>query len=136
MGNSSCYTYFKIVGNFDPDKISSILGLIPDKKWSIGDLRSDGRTYEFACWIYGKCECYDVYVENMMMKTIKDLLDKTEILKNIKNNYDVSYYLQIVPEVFVNESTPCLAPNLDIMRFCCETETELDIDLYVFSLET
>lgn len=36
---NSCYTYFKIVGQFNTDDISDILGLTPEEKWDIGDER-------------------------------------------------------------------------------------------------
>ena len=50
---NSCYTYFKIVGNFDPDKVSEILNLTPEKSWKIGDLRRNGTKYDFALWEIG-----------------------------------------------------------------------------------
>lgn len=28
---NNCYTYFKIVGNFNPDDVSELLGLTPEK---------------------------------------------------------------------------------------------------------
>ena len=47
---NSCYTYFKIVGNFNPDDISALLNLTPEKSWKIGDLRRNGTKYDFALW--------------------------------------------------------------------------------------
>ena len=54
-----CYTYFKIVGNFDPDVVSELLNLTPEKSWKIGDLRRNGTVYDFACWEIGRCTEYD-----------------------------------------------------------------------------
>lgn len=48
MTENSCYTYFKITGNFDPDVVTQRLGLIPDKTWKIGDKRRNGALYDFA----------------------------------------------------------------------------------------
>lgn len=45
---NSCYTYFKIVGNFNPDDVSELLNLIPEKTWKIGDLRHNGTKYDLA----------------------------------------------------------------------------------------
>ena len=39
---NSCYTYFRIVGDFNPNEVTDLLNLTPGKMWSIGDLRSDG----------------------------------------------------------------------------------------------
>ena len=56
---------------------------------------------------------------------------RLDILNKIKKTYDVEFYLEVVPTVVYGESTPCLAPSLDVMKFCCDTQTKLDIDLYV-----
>ena len=129
---SSCYTYFKITGDFNPDDISKILGLTSKKQWSIGDLRRNGTKYDFALWEYGRCNDYDVFVENQMMKTIEHLMPKIEILNEIKRKFDVFFTLEVVPSVYAGDTAPCLAPNREVMKFCCETNTNIDIDLYVF----
>jgi len=129
---NSCYTYFRIVGEFDPDEISEILQLTPEEQCKIGDYGRNGIQYESAYWKFGSCTEYDVITENQMRKTIAPLLDKTDLLKKIHDTYDVSFFLEIVPAVYVGESTPCLAPPLDVIDFCHETRTEIDIDLYVW----
>ena len=128
---NSCYTYFKIVGEFNPQEISNILGLNAEKSWRIGDTRIDGSKYEFALWEIGRCNDYDVEVANQMSKTIALLRDKIDLLNKIRQENDVSFYLEIVPTLYAEESTPCLAPTLDVIDFCHSTRTELDIDLYI-----
>lgn len=132
-GRNSCYTYFKITGDFITDKISEILDLSPSKHWNIGDLRKNGTTYDFALWEYGRCDEYDVYVENQMLKTIHDLIPKEQLLQDIKRQFNVNYTLQIVPSIYVGDVNPCLAPSRDIIKFCYETETDIDFDMYVFN---
>ncbi len=128
-----CYTYFSITGDFEPDEVTKMLGLAPYETHRIGDMFPGGKSkYDFAGWKFGKCEEYDVYVENQMRKTLEPLLGKTEVLKEIKRKYDVAFFLEVVPTVHRKESTPCLAPTLEIMKFCVETDTEIDIDLYVY----
>ena len=129
---NKCITYFKITGDFDPNVISARLGLTPTKSWKIGDSRRNGTKFDFSLWEYGRCEEYDVFVENQMRKTISDLLDKTEILDQIREEFDASFCLQIVPHIYEEDNTPCLAPPLDIIDFCHATRTEIDIDLYVY----
>lgn len=131
MTENSCYTYFKITGNFDPDVITQRLGLIPDKIWRIGDKRRNGTLYDFALWEIGRCDNYDVLVENQMHFTIELLLDKVEALNNLKNEFDVDFTLEIVPTVYSDNPTPCLAPSMKVIDFCHITRTEIDIDLYV-----
>ncbi|MDO4863974.1 MAG: DUF4279 domain-containing protein [Ruminococcus sp.] len=128
--HTRCYTYFRIVGNFNPEIVSEMLQLKPQKAWKIGDIRKNGTKYEFAAWEYGFCEDYDIIVDNQMRNTIYRLLPKVDILKIIKQKYDVSFYLEIVPTLVYGETMPCLAPSLDVMKFCCDTQTEIDIDLY------
>ena len=130
---NECYTYYKIVGDFDPDTVTGLLGIVPERSWKKGDRRANGTVYDFSCWITGTCREYDVETDRQMMKTLEALLDKTESLNEIKRRYDADFFLEVVPTVSPAERTPCLAPSLEVMRFCCATETNLDIDLYVNS---
>lgn len=132
---NSCYTYFKITGDFEPDIITDILELCPEKSWKIGDKRKNNTTYDFALWEIGRSSDYDVYVEKQMMATITPLLTKVDQLKSIKNKWDVSFTLEIVPSIYVNEVNPCLAPSKQIIKFCYETDTDIDIDLYIFNAD-
>ena len=43
---NSCYTYFSIKGNFDPDEITKVLDLKPFKVVKIGDKRRDGKLFD------------------------------------------------------------------------------------------
>lgn len=128
---TQCYTYFQITGDFEPDIISDMLNLKPEKTWKIGDKRQDGKAFDFAHWRFGTCDKYDILVENQMQKTIAPLLSKTDILKKIKQDFDVELTLIVVPTVRFDEPAPCLAPSLEVMQFCCATGTEIDIDLYI-----
>ncbi len=134
MKENSCYTYFAIKGNIEWQIITARLGLQPTKKWNIGDKRSNGTQYDFALWEFGYFDDYDVLVENQMMKTIQSLIPLKEELNLIKKEYDVSFVLEIVPTVYPNNSSPCLAPNRAVIEFCYETGTDIDIDLYINDL--
>ena len=129
---NKCYTYFKITGNFNPDHITEILNLTPERSWKIGDLRRNGTKYDFALWEIGRCEEYDVEVENQMRKTIAPLQDKLSLLNKIKEENEVRYYLVIVPTIYVGDINPCLSPPLDVIDFCHATRTEIDIDMYIY----
>lgn len=131
MPQNSCYTYFAIKGEFNPDVITEKIGLTPSATSKKGDKRSNGTEYDFSYWEFGFCDEYDVVTENQMQKTIAPLLSKIEILKEIRKEYDVVFVLEIVPTVYSDCPTLCLAPSLEIIDFCHETRTEIDIDLYV-----
>ena len=47
---NQCYTYFRIVGNFDPDEISLKLGLHPYDSWKAEDKNKFGREYVLASY--------------------------------------------------------------------------------------
>lgn len=130
---NSCYTYFRIVGDFNPDEVSHLLNLQPEKTWKKGDSRRDGTKHDFAVWEIGRCDDYNPIVEEQMRKTITPLLDKVDILNIIHSDNDVSFYLEIVPTIYTDDINPCLAPSLDIIDFCHATRTEIDIDLYLYS---
>lgn len=70
-----------------------------------------------------------------MRKTISQLKDKIWLLNQIREKNDVQFVLEIVSSIHPGEASPCLAPPMDVIDFCHETRTEIDIDLYVFNAE-
>ena len=135
-----CYTYFKITGDFNPDEVTALLGLQPDEAWKRGDLklkghasmRREGLTYTSSAWLFGRCDEYDPYVEEQMRRTIAPLLDKVDLLNRIREENDVEFCLEIVPNIYAGDSNPCLAPPLDVIDFCHATRTQIDIDMYIY----
>lgn len=135
MTENSCYTYFRITGNFDPNVVTEELGLQPVRSWRIGDKRRNGTVYDFASWEFGRCDNYDVIVANQMHITIDPLLDKIDLLNDIRDKFDVAFTLEIGPTIHVENTNPCLAPSLKVIDFCHATRTEIDIDLYLMEHE-
>lgn len=129
---NSCYTYFRIAGDFDPAEVTQLLGLQPDESWKAGDTSErHGMQYDFSAWHFGRCDDYNPYVEEQMRKTIAPLLTKIDILNQIRERNDVAFFLEVVPTTHAGDTTPCLAPPLDVIDFCHATRTEIDIDMYV-----
>lgn len=135
MPQNSCYTYFRIIGDFNPDAVTEILGLQPNTAWKIGDARRNGKEYDFASWEYGRCDEYDVIVTNQMRKTIEPFLGKIDLLNKIRMENDVSFYLEIVPTIYAGNSNPSLSPSLEVIDFCHATRTKIDIDMYVIEAD-
>ena len=52
---TKCFTYFRMVGIFDPDTISQMLELEPEDSSKIGDIGITGIKFESADWNYGYC---------------------------------------------------------------------------------
>ncbi len=135
MTKNSCYTYFRITGDFDPDIVTEKLGLLPDKTWKIDDIRLDGSLHDFASWEFGRCDKYDIIVENQMHITIDSLLNKVDALNSIRDEFDVVFTLEIVPTIYTDSTSPCLAPSMKVIDFCHATRTEIDIDMYLMDTE-
>ena len=57
-------------------------------------------------------------------------LDYSLIIHSLLSCF-LQIYLQVVPTLCVDESTPALAPSMTVMDFCYETRTQIDIDLYL-----
>ncbi|MGD9570008.1 MAG: DUF4279 domain-containing protein [Sedimentibacter sp.] len=66
------------------------------------------------------------------METIKNLKNKIEVLKQIKEQYDVYYVIMIVPEIYGEES-PFISFNEEIIEFCYLTGTTIEVDMYINS---
>lgn len=133
MGKNSCKTYFIITGQFDPHKLTKALEIEPFKQHTSTDLRRDGKPFGFCSWCACLCQTYDPIVANQMEKTIEPLLGKEELLQMICQEGNCQLGLSVVPHVYVNEPSPCLAPSHKVMNFCLQTGTELDIDLYTYN---
>lgn len=67
-------------------------------------LRKNGTPYDFALWEYGRCDEYDVYVENQMIKTIQDLIPKVDILRRITELYEAYLTLEVVPTIYAGDA--------------------------------
>lgn len=134
---NSCYTYFRIVGKFEPDEITERLGMKPYKIQRIGERITEKgpQKAKFAYWHYGLCNEYASEVTKQMEKTIELLKCKIDIINQIRKEYDVGIFLEVVPTVYVNDAEPNLAPSLDVIDFCYDAGVEIDIDLYVMDNE-
>lgn len=130
---NSCYTYFSIRGDFDPDVITKMLGLQPDSTRKIGTERKNGHgIYPCSVWTVGRCDQYDVCIDNQIKKTIASLKDKISILNLIREQFDATFTIEVVPEIYPEESTPALGADLEIIDFCHAVRAEIDVDLYVY----
>src|SRR5690554_5608531 len=136
-----CRTYFKITGNFEPNEILDVLEIKPSRIERKGDqykLLNKKRTYEFSTIEIGNNEAYDVEVDVMIEKTIKELRTKVKELNELKIKYpDIAYMLEVIPEVTdnLNEPNPDLSPTKEIMKFLVEIDAEYDIDYYIYEEE-
>ncbi|MBS7527627.1 DUF4279 domain-containing protein [Fusibacter paucivorans] len=146
MEKTKTYTYFGIEsngvignrglvanenGDFDPDYITERLGIKPFKFWKKGDFRKNRTQYMFSSWDAERSEINRLDVEAQCMDTIKNLKGKIEILKEIKEKFDVNYVIVVVPYIY-GEEQPIIYFNKEIIEFCYITGTTINMDMYIF----
>ena len=134
MNVSSCYCYFAIKGDFPPDDVSTTLEINPSKHWAIGDKRKNGGYYDFALWETGFTKIEYPEIEMRCAEAIRGLRGKEGLLKQIKEKYNVSFFLEIVPSIYDGKE-PVIEFGKEVIEFCYLTETDIDIDMYVYPFE-
>lgn len=73
-------------------------------------------------------------VEEQCLSIVRLLRDKIPLLLEIKEEFNVSFVINIVPHIF-NEESPGIVFGKEIIEFCYLTDTEIGIDLYVSDKE-
>lgn len=148
MEKTSSYTYFAIQSNgtsdrgfvayekgiFNPEDITRLLEIQPFSSWAYGDKRIDGSEYQFSSWSAEKSEIDRLDVEAQCRDTIKNLRNKIPQLNQIKEQYDVSFVLMIVPSVH-GEEQPWISFNEEVIEFCYLTGTTIEVDMYIYPVE-
>ncbi|MBU9675024.1 DUF4279 domain-containing protein [Planococcus sp. CP5-4] len=147
MEKTSSYTYFGIQSNgkidkglvanekgiFNPEEITRILDIQAFSSWAYGDRRVDGSKYLFSAWSAEKSKIGRLDVEAQCRDTIKNLKNKVPQLKQIKQQYDVSFFLMIVPSIY-QEEQPWISFNEEVIEFCYLTGTTIEVDMYIHQL--
>ena len=67
----------------------------------------------------------------MLRETLKDLIGKEEILLELKNKYNLEYYLERVPLLINDASYFKLSLDDDIIEFMYKTKTKDDLDYHL-----
>ena len=60
------------------------------------------------------------------------LTPKIPALLEIRDAYDVAFYLEVVP-IVCNGEAPAIYVGREVAEFCCLTGAEIDVDLYVYN---
>ena len=137
---TTCYTYFSIKGEFDPEEVTRLLDIQPFKTFKSGETRyyikngqkiDTGSKYNCSCWAGCRCDEYDVIISNQMEKTIEPLIHKTELLIMIREHYDANLTLEVVPSICCEHENPCISPSMKVIDFCSLVKAHLDIDWYI-----
>ena len=65
-----------------------------------------------------------------MLKTISVLLDKIDVLNQIRSEFDVSFYLEVVPEIYVEDIN--WDDVKEVLAVVWDKKTRLEANLYSF----
>ena len=71
-------------------------------------------------------------IDNQLKKIYEVLKDKVNILKEIKDEYSLTFIVGVVPQIENNE-TPGMSFEQYILDFVHNVGAIIDIDLYIFS---
>ena len=126
-----CYTYFSIVGDFDPREATELLGLRPDHTVRAGERSPRGILQSESVWEFGRCDKYSPITADQMERTLLPLAERVEQLRKFREEHSVKYYLSVVPELYCKDAAPALAPSLNVIDFCHAVRCEIDIDMYL-----
>ncbi len=142
----ACKTYFCIDFEFDHARNAELLRQRPDctpeeigivnkaevEKYVVDNL---GVTpvWERHHFVIGCNEEYNVDVNAMLRITLRDLLGKEEMIKEMQRRLGVETVLQIVPYMAAGGDEPnqCLSLDKEIIGFLYKSNTALDIDYYI-----
>ena len=86
-----------------------------------------------STWDCGFNDNYDVMVENQMLKTIEPLVDKVDILNQIKEKYNAHFTLEVTIYAFTDTVLPCISPSSKIIDFCHSVRAQIFYDIITFN---
>ena len=124
----TCLTYFYVdtskANNFDTNAFCNALSI----DTNCVQLRDNGGMR------IGANENYNVDINVMVRATLTNLWDKRQQLVELKNKYNLTYYLVRVPQIESNcdQPKPLLSLDADVVAFLQETTTLDDLDYYVY----
>lgn len=139
--NNKTYSYFAISSDdeFDPNEISALLHIQPQRAWRKGEkwrtLPHTGETVyrTFSRWT--GCEQYQPInnAHEQCLNIVRQLRPKTAELLLLKQKYHLNFWLQVVPKI--HDTTPAVFFDREIIAFCHEIGSEIDVDIYVYHNE-
>ena len=92
------------------------------------------KVWEYNDVKIGFNDIYSIDINEMIRETLKNLIPQTEMLSKLKKEYSLQYYLVLVPEIYSDSEEPkqYLSLERDVIEFLYLTETEIDMDYYVY----
>lgn len=147
MNKTTCYSEFVIQSkgkmtdngfianpnsDFKPEEITKTLKITPHWTTTMNEPRPIGKgNYPFSTWSGCKKEEPALDASIQVKAIVEELKEKIPTLLQIKKQYDVNFFITIVPSIY-NEEDPYIQFDKEIIDFCYQTNTEIGVHLYIF----
>lgn len=81
----------------------------------------------------GRNEMFNIDINVMIRQSIKDLIGKEDVLLELKNKYNLTYFIVRVPLIISASDNPMQKLSLDddIIEFMYKTKTSDDLDYHI-----
>ena len=122
------YTYFTISGDFDPKALAQRIGVSPMQILGVGEELLSGEKTEKITLVYGINGDTEKELTERMLASVTPLLDKEELLGELKTDLGLTYYLA-VGDFKKDELLIVPAP---LARFLYLSGTFRDLDYHTF----
>ena len=132
MEKTQVKAYLKIVGNdFIHENITNIIGVLPEKAWTKGELFKGNLIRNFSHWSYGTNYEESLDIMEQIRYVVDQFYDKVDVLKELKSNFDLEFYISVVIQIY-NNQVPGIVIDKEAVRFAYSIGAEFDIDTYIY----
>lgn len=132
---SEIYAYFQLIGmEFDPDEITTKLGIKPTEIWRIGDLitsRGTRRHKQNGWSVYSQVE-KSIYLEDYIKSVLEQLQPGWLPLVELCKRYDAEISCVIY---YRSGSVPAIHFDKYLVEMAHQLNAEIDVDFYVLPEE-
>ena len=123
---------FRILGNnYDIQRISNSLNIEPTHFWNIGDnIRQTSKKREYTCWILSTGYEETLDVNTQLIKIQELLMEKTILLNELKESYDLNYNIEVIIKI-ENGEVPAIYIESETIQFAASIGARFDFDTYI-----
>ena len=136
-----------VAEDFDPDTLTSLLGITPTKVWRQGDVLRSGRRRAATVWWWETRERVEWDSEALVLEVLEVFEPVAEQLAEARRRWGLTMQVGLVismygmiqtdpdNEIGVDVSTPALAFAMETLRRLVRLGASLDVDQYLIAPE-
>ncbi len=116
--------------DFDLEKVTSMLELVPSQKWKKGDsIRNKSIIRRETTWCYetGFAQSFDIREQTSHLLTA--VFKKSHELKTLKKEFGLNFLVLYTIKIY-NFETPIISLESEIIKFVNDIQGTIDFDLY------